>query len=252
MASWLSGSISDCWSCWEVMSTSVPTLPASSATVATRRPGGCGHAPSARSCGGPPALRRGCAPRRPGPRAGASSRGTSKMASTSASSRAGADGFGPRPPAPQQRQGVDQDALARPGLPGDDGEARPEGSSRLTLSIRAKPETRSQSAWDLLVNRRVRPRPASGARWRRTSSEGGRCAAAARRAAREMASPTPSSRLHCPSTVRVTTLGETLVTTIRACGRITTGRLVRVCGQMGVSTMASRSGVRMGPPAARL
>ena len=50
--------------------------------------------------------------------------------------------------------------------------------------------------------------------------------------------------------VSVTGPPEALRIESRESGRNTSGRLVSVCGQIGVRTIACRSGVSSGPPAA--
>ena len=58
---------------------------------------------------------------------------------------------------------------------------------------------------------------------------------------------------HCPSTVSSTcSAGDASRTITRDVAGTTTGRLVSVCGQIGVTTKARTSGVTIGPPAARV
>ena len=68
-----------------------------------------------------------------------------------------------------------------------------------------------------------------------------------RRAAPRSRRRCASSWPHCPSIVSVTGPPEALRISRRASGRNTSGRWVSVCGQIGVSTIACTSGVRIGP-----
>ena len=95
---------------------------------------------------------------------------------------------------------------------------------------------------------RVRPRTASCAGSRRRRCGGGRCAGGGRLCTSR--SCRPVAELVAPLAIdgQGDRAGGRLVTAMCGRPRITTGRLVSVCGQIGVSTIASRSGVRMGPP----